>query len=131
MGTASDIARKWAADTKDKILTETSSRAASLFTSIIETTPVDTGLASGNWRTSNTEQILPIQRYGKEAAISEVKSVLQKDFFLRNKAVYFTNNLDYSYGLEFGNPLYTNPAAPFSMKAPAGMVRVNIKNYLV
>lgn len=131
MGAALDIARKWAEEVRDNILTESSSRCISLFTKIVEGTPIDTGLASGNWRTSNSEQTLPIQRFGKEAAISEIKSVLQKDYFAKNKTVYFTNNLHYSYGLEFGNPAYTNPAAPFSMQAPAGMVRVNVKNYLV
>lgn len=131
MGQAFDIAKKWADETRDKILTESSSRTIGLLTAIIANTPLDTGLAAGNWRTSTSEQALPIQRFGKDAAISEVKSVLHKGYFAKNKAVYFTNNLAYAHGLEFGNPTYTNPAAPFSMQAPAGMVRVNIKNYLV
>jgi hypothetical protein len=53
------------------------------------------------------------------------------NYFLKNKVVYFFNNVDYAYGLEYGNPSYTSPAAPFSMQAPNGMVRVNIKNFTI
>ena len=58
-------------------------------------------------------------------------SVLTKDYFAKNKIVYFYNNVDYAIGLEYGNPLYTNPAAPFSAQAPAGMLRINVKDAIV
>ncbi|MFW9604639.1 MAG: hypothetical protein ACMV0F_06790, partial [Trichlorobacter sp.] len=87
--------------------------------------------ASGNWRTAPSPPTAEIQRNGKEAAIQEVNSVLNKDYFASNRLVYFYNNVDYVSGLEYGNPAYTNPAAPFSAQAPAGMVRINIKDALV
>jgi len=120
-----------AEDVRKELLRLSASRCRELFKKIVDDTPIDTGKASGNWQTSTSEPTAVIERLGKEAARSEIDSVISDDYFVRNKQVYFFNNLDYAFGLEYGNPSYTNPAAPFSMQAPSGMVRINIKNFTV
>ncbi len=120
-----------AEDVRKELLRLSASRCRELFKKIVDDTPIDTGKASGNWQTSTSEPTAVIERLGKEAARSEIDSVISDDYFVRNKQVYFFNNLDYAFGLEYGNPHYTNPAAPFSMQAPSGMVRINIKNFTV
>lgn len=124
-------AKKWALSVREDILQSSSNACVSLFTKIINGTPIDSGHASGNWRTAPSPPMAEIQRKGKDAAIQEVNSVLSKTYFANNRLVYFYNNVDYVSGLEYGNPAYTNPAAPFSAQAPAGMVRINIKDALV
>ena len=124
------IAKKWAQVVREDILESSSKACVSLFTKIINTTPIDTGHAAGNWRTGASPPTSEIERNGRAAAIQEVNSVLSSNYFAANKLVYFYNNVDYAHGLEYGNPAYTNPAAPFSAQAPAGMVRINIKEAL-
>ena len=125
------VTRKWAETVRQEILDSSSQACTSLFTKVISGTPVDSGHAAGNWRTSPSPPTAEIQRNGKDAAIQEVMSVLTRDYFAKNKIVYFYNNVDYAIGLEYGNPLYTNPAAPFSAQAPAGMLRINVKGAIV
>ena len=116
---------------KKDILRISSTRCKDLFNKIVDDTPLDTGYASGNWQTSSSGSSSTVDRRGKDAAKSEIESVITDNYFLKNKAVYFFNNVDYAYGLEYGNPSYTSHAAPFSMQAPNGMVRVNIKNFTI
>ena len=89
--------------------------ALELFSSVIRSTPVDTGRARGNWQTS-VGQPTPneIDRDDKSGAqaLTEVQAKTPEG---AGQEVFLTNNLPYIYSLEFGS----------SKQAPAGMVRVN------
>ena len=88
-----------------------------LFKSVIMMTPVDTGMARGNWQcTGNKEASGIIEEIRSEsetikAMMDEViKSSIQRGIFL-------TNNLDYIQKLEYGG----------SKQTPQGMVRVSLE----
>jgi hypothetical protein len=104
-----------------------------LFSSVIASTPVDTGRARGNWQTTkNTPAGSKLERTQKRRrsgpATSETHAVIQKP-----SLYYLTNNLPYAEKLEFGG-YGTGPGATqkttrdgFSIQAPYGMVRINVK----
>lgn len=111
----SDDVRRFAvkaAEAHDKIAR---TAALELFSSVIRSTPVDTGRARGNWQTS-VGQPTPneIDRDDKSGAqaIGEVQARTPEG---SGQEVFLTNNLPYIYSLEFGS----------SKKAPEGMVRIN------
>ena len=83
------VTRKWAETVKQGILESSSQACTSLFTKVISGTPVDSGHAAGNWRTSPSPPTAEIQRNGKDAAIQEVMSVLTKDYFAKIMIVFF------------------------------------------
>ncbi|MTI92147.1 MAG: hypothetical protein FH750_12345 [Pseudomonas stutzeri] len=111
----SDDVRQFAvktAEAHDKIAR---TAALELFSSVIRSTPVDTGRARGNWQTS-VGQPTPneIDRDDKSGAqaLTEVQAKTPEG---AGQEVFLTNNLPYIYSLEFGS----------SKQAPAGMVRIN------
>ena len=128
---ASEITKRFKEQVRDESSKAFANRCRQLFTAVINTTPIDEGEASGNWQTRLTSTSKEVNRHGKEAAIAEVNAVLTDDYFKKNKRVYFINNTFHAWGLEYGNPTYTNPAAPFSSQAPNGMLRINVKNFYV
>ncbi len=89
--------------------------ALQLFTQVIERTPVDTGRARGNWRTSiNSPASGAIERTDGSAAIGEVS--LKAASFTRADTIYLANNLPYIQRLEDG----------YSGQAPQGMVATSV-----
>lgn len=128
---ASEITKRFKERVREDSSKVFANRCRQLFTTVINMTPKDEGKASGNWQTRPTSISKEVNRHGKEAAIAEVDAVLTDDYFKKNKRVYFINNTFHAWGLEYGNPTYTNPAAPFSSQAPNGMLRINVKNFYV
>lgn len=89
--------------------------ALQLFTSVIERTPVATGRARGNWRTSTLAPAQGIiERTDGNAAINEVN--LKTATFRLADTIYLSNNLPYIERLEDG----------YSTQAPTGMVQVSV-----
>lgn len=120
-----------------------------LFVSVILDTPVDSGRSRGNWQVSigsSESGIVDISgtsydgesKSGKEwqsprGPVSIKKRIEVEKVALEGKigvdqAVYLTNNLPYTYKLEYGG--YNGPTGKvtgdgFSRKSPEGMVRRN------
>lgn len=105
--------------------------ALELFSSVVKSTPVDTGRARGNWQASIGSAI-ETQSFRDEAgAIAQINSQVAQ--FGMGSVIFLSNNLPYAAVLEFG--LYgTGSGATskttrdgYSVQAPYGMVRVNVK----
>ena len=95
---------------------------------IINSTPVYTGYARGNWQASIGQPILSeVTRYDREAgfaptsgrgiAFDEAEDTEKKDV---DKDFYLTNNAEYIRNLEFYGG---------SKQAPHGMVRITIADF--
>lgn len=86
-----------------------------LVASIISDTPVDTGLAEGNWIASKDS---PANYSVPLATIpSNPVAEAQAQAFGEDGKFYLVNNVDYVYYLEFGH----------SSQAPQGMARKNMQ----
>jgi len=103
-----------------------------LFTSIIKDTPVDKGRLRGNWQTTrNTPaatKTSSVQKDETGQATSQAHSVVTKpDLY------YLTNNMPYAETAEYGTwgtgagATHKTTRDGFSIQAPYGMVRKNIK----
>lgn len=94
--------------------------ALDLFSSIIESTPVDTGRAKGNWRTSTgAPEYEAIERLDPTGQQAKQEVTLTVDGLEGDWSAFMTNNLPYAEPLERG----------WSNQAPAGMVRINVARF--
>ena len=92
--------------------------AIDLTTSIIKSTPVDTGRARANWFVSFESAIEDITDDTNSAkALSNATNTILKGKI--GKYIYIQNNLDYIVGLEYGK----------SKQAAQGMVRINVERF--
>ena len=92
--------------------------AIDLTTSIIKSTPVDTGRARANWFVSFESAIEDTTDDTNSAkALSNATNTLLKGKI--GKYIYIQNNLDYIAGLEYGA----------SKQAAQGMVRINVERF--
>ena len=92
--------------------------AIDLTTSIIKSTPVDTGRARANWFVSFEDAIDNTTEDTNSAkALSNATNTLLKGKI--GKYIYIQNNLDYAVKLEYGA----------SKQAPQGMVRINVERF--
>ena len=92
--------------------------AIDLTTSIIKSTPVDTGRARANWFVSFEGAIEDTTDDTNSAkALSNATNKLLNGKI--GKYIYIQNNLDYAVKLEYGA----------SKQAPQGMVRVNVERF--
>ncbi len=100
--------------------------ALELFSAIVLTTPVDTGRLRGNWQTSiENPSYGTLNRTDKtgSAAINEIET--NAKIYKLNQTMYFTNNLDYAYTIEYGR----KGGLVGSLQAPQGMVRINVARF--
>ncbi len=135
---ALDVTR-WAESAKGKVDANCRAITLHLFSAIIQSTPVDTGRARGNWQTTvSTPTRLITERLDPSGgnAIAEVFANAGG----AGKITWLSNNLPYIAVLEYG--LYPNPPkhgrlikgvgygintiGGYSRQAPAGMVRINM-----
>ena len=92
--------------------------AIDLTTSIIKSTPVDTGRARANWFVSFESAIEDTTEDTNSAkALSNATNKLLNGKI--GKYIYIQNNLDYAVKLEYGA----------SKQAPEGMVRINVERF--
>lgn len=85
-----------------------------LFRAVIQDTPVDTGRLAGNWQTTVSTPAAGEVNRNKGAAEAEATLTVKKP------GVYWlTNNLPYAQRIEFDGHS--------SVKAPQGMVRINLR----
>jgi len=94
--------------------------ATRLLLDIVNGTPVETGLAKGNWHVSKSNpdfNILDRHSISGSEAISEGIAVINS-FKMSESIIYIENHLKYISALEDGH----------STQAPAGMVSVAISN---
>ena len=135
MSFESDL-EKFEKETMQKFTKVRRMSAFQLFATIVLETPVDKGVLRNNWFAGigqgSTETTSDADISGS-AAISKMKSVVDGANAISD--IFLTNNLPYASVIEFGD--YPNPAkggkgltkGGFSLKAPAGMVRVNTLNW--
>lgn len=89
-----------------------------LFKSIILDTPVDTGLARGNWQTTTGSPASgSLERTDPSGAQAIAEAIANMG--TAQDTTYLTNNLPYIEALEYGH----------SQQAPNGMVRKNIARF--
>lgn len=90
-----------------------------LFSSVVKSTPVDTGRARGNWQCTiaspASDQVEHTDKSGAGAISDIVATVPQK----AGSIVWLANNVPYIRKLEYGS----------SKQAPNGMVRINIQRF--
>ena len=92
--------------------------AIDLTTSIIKTSPVDSGRFRANWFVSFESAIEDTTEDTNSAkALSNATNTLLKGKI--GKYIYIQNNLPYIVKLEYG----------YSKQAPAGIVRVNVERF--
>lgn len=92
--------------------------AIDLTTSIIKTSPVDTGRFRSNWFVSFEDAINnTTEDTNSVKAISNATNTLLNGKI--GKYIYIQNNLDYAIKLEYGA----------SKQAPSGVVRVNVERF--
>lgn len=122
--------KAWAEKVRAKADANVRAITVALFSSVIQSTPVDSGRARGNWQTTVD---VPASGTVERDDPSGAKAVadITKNMGGAGKVTYLTNNLPYIDVLEYG--LYPDPAKHgtktkdgFSKQAPQGMVRVNM-----
>ena len=87
---------------------------------IIEGTPVDTGLARGNWQTGvNAAKAGPIDRLDPMGGAASEEVSMEMNGVKLGDQVWFTNDLRYIASLEYGH----------SKQAPYGMVRLAVLKF--
>lgn len=90
-----------------------------LVTKIVLKTPVDTGRLQKNWNTKLNTADLTLHDVGAQDSPSRAMSEL-KNFDLKVKQIWITNNLPYAYDIEYGKS---------KVKAPQGMMRVSLQEF--
>lgn len=104
-----------------------------IFSGVIEKTPVDTGLARGNWQLGYDR--MPAGTVSATNAAGDATGAVtaKMNESVLGRTVYLVNNLPYIGVLEYGG--YPNPpkdltggktSGGYSKQAPAGMVRVTV-----
>lgn len=92
-----------------------------LLSRVVLMSPVDTGRFRANWNISgggiDTRTTDDVDKGGAEA-LGRVSAELSAAKFDRPMVIWFTNSLPYARQLEYG----------YSKQAPAGMVRVSIRD---
>lgn len=95
-----------------------------LFSSVVKSTPVDTGRARGNWQCTianpANDQVEHTDKSGAGAISEIVATVPQK----AGSIVWLANNVPYIRKLE-----YSPVGKGGSSQAPNGMVRINIQRF--
>lgn len=102
-----------------------------LFSSVIDDTPVDTGLLRGNWQTSvgtpKDGELVTTDKQGNRA-----KTIIPNKLGNFGDTVHMVNNLPYAKVAEYGEwngPSEKVTGDGYSMQAPAGMVRKNVARF--
>lgn len=93
--------------------------AITLFKNVILKTPVDSGMARGNWQCTigkRASGALDVVDKTGSVTIQKMVDIMSKA--LITKGVFLTNNLDYAQKLEYGGS---------RRQAPEGMVRISLK----
>lgn len=103
-----------------------------IFSGVLEKTPVDTGSARGNWQVGydRMPQGTVSVKANRGSAARELSGKLDQPVI--GRVIYLVNNLPYIGVLEYGG--YPNPpkggngktSGGYSRQAPSGMVRVTV-----
>lgn len=89
----------------------------SLFNSVIQDTPVETGRLRGNWQTTEGKPAVgELDRLDKTG--TKARREVEQNVTGEDGSIYLTNNLPYVERIEFDGHS--------SVKAPAGMVHKNV-----
>lgn len=111
--------KKFAAKTKQRMNDVVAGTCMRLTYSIVVQTPVDTGIARGNWQSSINNVDVKIINTPDPSGNSSI----QKGYLTAKKSVgeifYLVNNLPYIRPLEYGH----------STQAPHGMVGISVRQF--
>ena len=119
------------ANVQDEFNERLAAAALQLFGSIVEKTPVDTGMLRGAWQVTlgspSAQDILT-----SSDANSRARAVLNG---YSGGSIYFTNNMPYAYTAEYGGwgrgagATNKTTADGYSVQAPNGMVRISLSEF--
>ncbi len=118
--TFSAVIGKWVKDKKVQQDQAIRKLALDMFTRIVMRSPVDTGRFRGNWQVSiggPPSGVLSVE--DKSGAVTTTKIASAVSNFQPGQVIWLGNNLPYARRLEYG----------WSQQAPAGMVRVTVKEF--
>lgn len=127
----SDIIDKFVLDFEEGTDLTIRGATAALWSSIIESSPVDEGRFRGNWFATfgDTEKVTNSKdKSGAKTIANATSSVLKQ----KNGSKFtLTNNLPYAQTIEFGGYPGDGPETigGFSKQAPQGVIRVNVKRF--
>jgi hypothetical protein len=114
---------KWVEKAKGRSDVVVRKVALELHTQIVMKTPVDKGRLINNWFPGiGTRPTASTEAVDKSGGQSNARMSALLPQIGAGQVIYTVNNLPYAYGLEVGDPRY-------SQKAPQGMVRVTVENY--
>ena len=104
-----------------------------IFSDTIRATPVDTGRLRNNWNTSLNGVDRSTTEGKGSSKIPEARKVTNK--FELGDSIFFANNLPYAMAVEFGGYVQTEKSPKitgkgFLKQAPAGMLRISIRNHV-
>lgn len=99
-----------------KLDTVTRKVTLDLFTSVVQKSPVDTGRFKGNWNFGTTPNLSVSATINAARGLSEAQKALG---IPAGGVVYLSNGLPYARRLEYG----------YSQQAPAGMVRLSVREF--
>lgn len=98
--------------------------ALKLFYAIVGKTPVDTGHLAYNWQLSidkpKEQEIKGVDK-DKHITIRKAESSIGKYSIKKTKQIWITNCVEYAYDIEY--------KGKSRLKAPAGMVRVSLREW--
>lgn len=110
---------KWAKHKKVTLDEAVELLVVEISSDIIQSTPVDTGRARGNWQASNGTPILNSVDTLDKTGVLSIGKVAGVAVNSAGNIYHLTNNLPYITKLEYGS----------SNQNPEGMVRINLKNF--
>jgi hypothetical protein len=123
----------WCKKAKKDVDRAARSIVLTIFSGVIEKTPVDTGAARGNWQLGYDvmpQGTVTVKDTSRGSAAPALAAKMDQPII--GRTLYLVNNLPYIGVLEYGG--YPNPpkggegktAGGFSRQAPAGMVRITV-----
>lgn len=91
----------WANETQDEVAVESARIATTIFTMIVDRSPVLTGRFVANWLIGPTDANYSVNStMSWDQKIADIKSTITKDYFKTHDRVYMVNNVNYAKRIE-------------------------------
>lgn len=103
----------WAKEANEEVAIETAQVARTIFTMIVDRSPMLTGRFIANWHVGPTDvNYSTMSTMSWDAKIAEINATIPADYFLKHDQVYLVNNLDYTQNVEYTGWAKTIAYAP-------------------
>lgn len=103
----------WAKEANEEVAKETAQVARTIFTMVVNRSPILTGKFVKNWIVSPVD--VPYSVVGTsdwDTKIAEINSLITNDYFLKHDRVFLVNNLVYTQNVEYTGWAKTIAYAP-------------------